>query len=393
MGTHISNQSVDLGTQNTKIGVYIHVPFCNEKCPYCDFYSLTRSFDRMDAYTQAVIRTIHSYTPHGLLADTLYFGGGTPSLLGAKRLGEIVAAARETFGLEQAEITVEVNPTAQEAWLERLFEGLFAAGVNRLSFGLQSANLSELQALGRRHTPEQAWNAVKTAQRIGFSNLSLDLMLAIPYQTKESLLRSIEFCAQANISHISAYLLKIEPDTSFFTNKDALLPCLPNEEELEALYLLAVEELERRGLEQYEISNFAKREQGVLLESRHNTKYWRGEEYLGIGPAAHGFFQGKRYYSPPDLDSFLAGKPPIPDGDGGGREEFAMLALRLKRGLSQSVWQAQFGEPLPSAYLRRAKKFVPPGLIRWTEGEPGFSLTPKGFLVSNALIADLLFGT
>ena len=232
----------------TPVGVYIHVPFCNEKCPYCDFYSLTRSFDRMDAYTQAVIRAIHSYAPLHLSADTLYFGGGTPSLLGAKRLGKIVAAARETFGLEQAEITVEVNPTAQEAWLERLFEELFAAGVNRLSLGLQSANQSELQALGRRHTPEQAWNAVKTAQRIGFSNLSLDLMLAIPYQTKESLLRSIEFCAEANIPHVS-YLLKIEPGTSFFAKQDALLPSLPNEEELEALYLLAVEELERRGFD------------------------------------------------------------------------------------------------------------------------------------------------
>ena len=168
--------------------------------------------------------------------------------MGTKRLGRVVAAARETFGLEQAEITVEVNPMAQEAWLERLFEELFAAGVNRLSLGLQSANQSELQALGRRHTPEQAWNAVKTAQRIGFSNLSLDLMLAIPYQTKESLLRSIEFCAEANIPHVSAYLLKIEPGTSFFAKQDALLPSLPNEEELEALYLLAAEGIGAAGL-------------------------------------------------------------------------------------------------------------------------------------------------
>lgn len=378
-----------MNSAKTPLGIYVHVPFCAEKCPYCDFYSLSGSPDVMDAYTQRILAALQAYAPQHLAADTLYFGGGTPSLLGAERLARITRAARETFGLAGAEITVEVNPTAREDDMARLLDGLHQAGVNRLSLGLQSAHPEELRALGRRHTPEQAARAVELAHECGFRNCSLDLMLAIPQQTPDSLRESIAFCAQAGASHVSAYLLKIEPGTAFYPRKMQL--SLP-EEVVEERYLFTVQELARQGFEQYEISNFARREDGVLLESRHNTKYWRGEEVLGFGPAAHSYFRGERFFQPPDLTAFLAGQPPVPDGEGGSREEFAMLALRLTRGLSDSIWQERFGESLPAAYLRRARKFAPPGLLCLREDEPGFFLTPRGFLVSNALIGEILFG-
>ncbi len=374
------------------IGIYIHAPFCTEKCPYCDFYSMPRAFSDMDAYTKAVIRDLRAYAGNGLQADTLYFGGGTPSLLGAARIGEIIGAVREWFGLSKGEITVEVNPTAQETWLENLFHGFAQAGVNRISVGMQSANEMELRQLGRRHTPRQAGRTVELARAAGISHVSLDLMLAIPGQTPESLMHTLAFCGETKAEHLSAYLLKIEPGTPFDTQRETLRPLLPQEEQVEELYLLAVAELERQGYEQYEISNFARRQNGVLLEGKHNKKYWCAQEYLGIGPSAHSYLFGKRFYSPADLGRFLQGCQTLPDGDGGGREEFAMLRLRLREGLCDSVWQAQFSEPLPRDYVRRAKKFVPAGLVRLCDTEPGFSLTPKGFLLSNALIGEILFG-
>lgn len=375
-----------------RIGVYIHVPFCTEKCPYCDFYSMPRLFSHMDAYTGAVIRDLRGYAGKGLHADTVYFGGGTPSLLGAERIAQILGAIRECFGFTSGEVTVEVNPTAQETWLAKLLEGLAQAGVNRISVGLQSANEGELLQLGRRHTPGQARRAVQLAQAAGIGNVSLDVMLAIPGQTPESLMRTLIFCEETGAQHLSAYLLKVEPGTPFYERRGELRKHLPNEEEEEALYLLTVEELEKRGYEQYEISNFARRRDGVLLESRHNQKYWCTQEYLGVGPSAHSCLFGKRFYYPRDLGRFLTGCEPIPDGDAGSPEEFAMLRLRLREGLSDSIWQERFGQGMPQEYLRRAKKLVPPGLVRLSGTEPGFSLTPKGYLVSNAVIGEILFG-
>lgn len=374
------------------IGVYIHAPFCTEKCPYCDFYSMPRQFARMDAYTNAVIRALHSYAGKGLQADTVYFGGGTPSLLGASRIGKMVDAVRECLGFTEGEVTVEVNPTAQERWLGELLEGLAGAGVNRVSVGLQSADGRELERLGRRHTPAQVQAAVRLAREAGIANVSLDVMLAVPGQTRESLQRTLAFCAETGAEHVSAYLLKIEPGTAFYQQRETLQKLLPDEDETGALYLLAVEELGRFGYEQYEVSNFARRKDGKLFGSRHNQKYWCGEEYLGIGPSAHSYLFGKRFYYDADLEKFLAGCGTVPDGNGGSREEFTMLRLRLRAGLTERIWRTRFGEPLPQDYLRRAKKFAAPGLVQFCESEPGFFLTPKGFLVSNALIGEILFG-
>ena len=191
------------------IGLYLHVPFCDAKCPYCDFYSMRGSTEDWERYTESIISHLYDYQDRNLAVDSVYFGGGTPSLLGAERLGRMLEAVRGAFALSpEAEITVEVNPTREPG---RFFEGLAEAGVTRVSIGLQSAQAAELRALGRRHTAEQAAHAVALAHRAGIANVSLDLMLAVPGQTVESLRESVRFCAQAGVTHVSAYLLKIEP--------------------------------------------------------------------------------------------------------------------------------------------------------------------------------------
>ncbi len=363
------------------IGVYIHVPFCGKKCPYCDFYSAPPTKSALAQYASAMAGQLLSYKRKGVTADTLYFGGGTPNLLGGEAIARLIEAAREGFGLlAGSEITVEANPFSATA---AFFQQIHAGGANRLSLGLQSANPQELRCLGRRHTPEQAAAAIRNAKEAGFANISLDLMLGVPGQTKESLLRSIGFCAQMDVQHISAYLLKIEPGTAFYAQKEQLP--LPDEEAVRALYLTAVAELERLGFAQYEISNFAK----SGFAGQHNLKYWHCQEYLGFGPSAHSFWNGKRFYYPRSTEDFLRGRPPLPDGDGGSRTEVAMLQLRLTEGLSNGLWQARFGEPLPAALLRAARRYEKAGLVAF-DGPDRFHLTPEGFLVSNPLIGELL---
>ncbi|MBE6822140.1 MAG: radical SAM family heme chaperone HemW [Ruminococcaceae bacterium] len=365
-----------------KIGLYIHVPFCDGKCPYCDFYSMRGTEERMEQYTNSIISSILSYGKQlNRRADTLYFGGGTPSLLGAARIRSIVRTAQECFGLEDAEITLEANPAAD---LSEFFRAVHDAGVNRLSIGMQSAVEEELHLLGRRHTARQAEQAVRDAQKAGFTNISLDLMIATPNQTMESLKRSIQFCAETGVQHISAYLLKIEPHTAYAKQREQL--ALPDDDTAGELYLCACEELERLGFLQYEISNFAV----PGFESRHNLKYWHCEEYLGIGPAAHSFLNGNRFYYERSLLGFLNGGKPKTDGEGGGFEEYAMLALRLSEGLTERGCRERFGSGIPVSMRKTAKKYERAGLTAPTPD--GFRLTRNGFLVSNTLIAELLFG-
>lgn len=363
------------------IGLYVHIPFCGQKCPYCDFYSAVPAKHTLDIYTDVLERQLYAFSGKNISADTLYFGGGTPNLLGGERLSRLIDAAKAGFSLpEDSEITVEANPsTTTGAFLDTIRK----SGANRLSLGLQSAEERELRFLGRRHTPEQCAKVIRDARSAGFSHISLDLMLAVPGQTKDSLHRSIAFCLSQDIEHLSAYLLKIEPGTPFYRQKDTLF--LPDEDETADLYSQLVTELAEAGYRQYEISNFAK----AGFQGRHNLKYWHGEEYLGFGPSAHSFHGGKRFYYPRSLDDYLLGKPPIDDGDGGSREEVAMLQLRLTEGLSDAMWRSRFGEPLPGALLQRAKQYEKAGLIQF-DSPTSFHLTPDGFLVSNLLIGELL---
>ena len=357
------------------IGLYIHFPFCVSTCPYCDFYSAPARDAEMDAYVQAVMDAVYAWQAKGKRFDTVYFGGGTPSLLGAERLSRIARVLRDE---PIREFTVECNPSSVQ---DGLFAALYAAGVNRISLGLQSAVDAERRALGRAADAQTAARCVRLAQKAGFTDISLDLMLGIPEQTADSLQTSVDFCADLGVTHVSAYLLKIEPGTPFYARRDRL--ALPDEDAVCALYLQAVRDLAKHGYRQYEISNFAL----PGHEGKHNLKYWDDREYVGIGPAAHSFVDGKRFFYPRDTASFLRGDDPIADGDGGSFGEYAMLRLRLTEGLTQQGTMERFASPIPQSVIRYASKLPEHLVIVDTHG---VRLTPDGFLISNAILADIL---
>lgn len=362
-------------------GLYFHVPFCDGKCPYCDFYSLSGTAELMDAYTARVESLLARFGAEwGRPVSTVYFGGGTPNLLGAGRLARLLEGAGKYFSISPgAEITCEANPThAGRAF----FSGLRRAGFNRVSMGLQSANEDELRLLGRAHTPGEAAEAVSNARAGGFDNLSLDLMLGLPHSGLDSLARSIQFAAGLEPEHISAYILKVEPDTPFASRQLDL----PDGDEAAEQYLYCVRRLAELGYAQYEISNFSR----PGRESRHNLLYWRDEEYLGLGPAAHSFYGGRRFFWPRDLRGFLAGGEPVDDGPGGSLEEYAMLNLRLTEGLSLTAIRERFGPQGGAAFREMQARAAqcPKHLIHMEPGRLRF--TPEGFLVSNALLGRII---
>lgn len=366
------------------IGLYIHTPFCIRKCPYCDFYSAPpRSEEELDRYVEGVLTALERWARrYPCTADTLYFGGGTPALLGGERLSAIIRRADELFSLHQntPEITLEANPADD---LADTLSAFAAAGGNRLSLGMQSAVPSELTALGRRHTPADVERTVADARRAGIDNVSLDLMLGISGQTTASALYSADYAASLGADHVSAYLLKIEPNTPY----GHCPPPLPDEDATADLYLAVMERLDGMGYHQYEISNTAK----AGRESRHNLKYWDGQPYLGIGPAASSCLGGVRFTYPRDTAYFLEGGDPVEDPAEGpavdSPEEYALLRLRLSEGLTADGYRRRFGADLPAAWVESARRL--PAHLVVGDGD-GIRLTRQGFLVSNSLICHIL---
>lgn len=352
-------------------GLYVHIPFCLSKCPYCDFYSVRYENETAERYKIAVINNLLYY---GGKFDTVYFGGGTPILLW-KEIAQILEQVKVKSG---AEITVEANPCCSNA--ENL-SALRSAGVNRISFGVQSLNDSLLKGLGRRHDGKTAVQAIEKAAECGYENISADLMLGVEGQTFKDVTDSINLLSALPVTHISAYMLKIEKGTPFA--KRTLK--LPDEEEICDIYLNAVNELEANGFRQYEISNFAK--EG--FSCRHNIIYWDRREYLGIGPAAHSFYGGRRFYTERDLSEFIASPYQKTyaeeDSELSGAEEYLMLRLRLSEGLSLDEFGRRGGS---SEKLVQNLSNIPKEYYKFDDNR--ISLTPRGFLVSNAVIGALL---
>lgn len=361
------------------IGLYLHIPFCKAKCPYCDFYSLCSKENEKEAYTSALIERVLSSTRDlQCKGDTLYIGGGTPSVLGEKRLAKIVGSCRD-FLTPTAEITVECNPFGLT---EDFFRVLFDCGVNRISMGLQSAVDGERRALGRLSDTNQVEKAVKMAQGVGFENITLDVMLGIPQQTEKSLNETLNFCVSLGVPHISAYMLKIEENTYFYKNRHKYN--FPDDDLTADLYLQMCEALEGTGIMQYEISNFAK----TGYESRHNLKYWHCEEYLGLGPSAHSFLEGKRFYFDRDIESFIKGGAPVYDGEGGSFSEYAMLNLRLCEGLKENKVLEKYGHSIPKSIYEKSQIFIDNGYM--VTDDNSIKLTRKGFLLSNTILSEIL---
>ena len=367
---------------NNSLGLYIHVPFCESKCAYCDFYSYKADDITYNNYTDTICRHIklagQELNKH---ADTLYFGGGTPSLLGGKRIAEIITACKQGFGLENAEITVEANPADN---LANELKTMADACVTRLSLGVQSGIDNELKSLSRRHTNLDVIRTVSDAKNAGIHNISLDLMLGIPKQTLTSIKESLDFLISLNPTHISCYMLKIEPNTAFGRTDLSELG-LPDEDTVADMYLYTSDYLAHNGFEHYEISNFAK----DGFKSRHNTKYWLCEEYLGLGPSAHSYLNGKRFRFDRDIKQYLSCPTVIDDGLGGDFEEYVMLGLRLKDGVNFREITRLFDKEKAEKLKSNAAKLKDSGLINLTDEY--LSLTIKGFLVSNSVITELIF--
>lgn len=359
------------------IGLYLHIPFCNGKCPYCDFYSVTPKGNIIDNYVSALCREIDKTSR---IFDTVYFGGGTPSQLGADNIAKIMSHIRRT---SDCETTLECNPsdTGREN-SDFDFEKIAKCGINRISMGLQSANDCERASLGRRSGCKEVETSIKRIKKAGIDNISLDLMLGIPNQTEESLKKSIEFCKNSGAKHISAYILKIEEGTPFYARKNLL--SLPDEDKTCDFYLQTVSQLAECGYNQYEISNFSL----SGYESKHNLKYWRCEEYLGLGASAHSFVDGKRFFYERSIDDFINGVSPVADGEGGDEEEYIMLALRLSEGLIFENFEKRFGHSVSESIIKKAKGLEKHGLL--TVSNKAISLTVSGFLVSNSVISTLL---
>lgn len=331
----------------------------------------------MEKYTEAVIRDIENFDAAEEV-NTVYFGGGTPSVLGAERISRILDKLRERFIFVSPEITVECNPSSTSF---ELFDELYKAGVNRISLGMQSAVDSERRMLGRTSDRKKITECVENAKKAGFDNISVDLMLGVPNQTKESLLASIMFITQLDIQHISAYMLSIEEGTFFGEHSERY--SFPDDDSVSDMYLFLCDYMEKLNFKQYEISNFAK----AGYKSRHNLRYWHDEEYVSFGPAAHSFYKGKRYFYERNLEKYISSPEKIPDGDGGDKKEYVMLALRLTDGLDKDEYEQKFGV-LTDEFISLADEYRKLGLMK--KDSNSYSMTTCGFLISNTIIGNLV---
>ncbi len=363
-----------------RVGVYIHIPFCVRKCAYCSFYSSAADEDVKESYTEALCKDILSFEGKGIGCDTVYFGGGTPTALESGQLVRIFDAVKEAFELDgDAEVTVEANPDSADL---RKLETLRAAGFNRISFGVQSLDDRELSALGRIHNSEKAVSAVTNARTAGFENISCDMMLGIPLQDTDSMLATAGRLTDLGISHISAYMLSVEEGTPFFEQGIEA-----DDDRLADMYLALCKQLGSEGFEHYEISNFAV----PGRRSRHNLRYWQGREYLGFGCKAHSFFENRRFFCDEDTAEYIrvdSHRLTVLEEEPDKPEEYILLMLRTSEGLSFERLGLLGADEKRIGRIREcAKRLESSGLCKLSEN--GFSLTEKGFLCSNAVIAEL----
>ena len=346
------------------LGLYIHIPFCRSKCAYCDFYSLPNGEGLFKRYAAAMRRHLAETAPSAALhqVDTVYFGGGTPSLLGHRLLLDILdTVAHKYDAAKDAEITLEANPESAQDW--RALRKLRRGGFNRLSLGGQCADDAILRAIGRVHTWDQVESAAAAARRAGFKNLSLDLIYGLPGQTMEGWQDTVEKALSLSPEHLSCYGLKVEEGTPLWERRESA--DLPDDDMQADMYLWMVERLDRAGYGQYEISNFAR----AGMASRHNLKYWRLAEYLT------GVEQGTLRVSQSETI-------PLRERD----TEYIMLSLRTAEGISKHAFEHTFRQrfaPLEQVF----GKYEALGCAERTGR--GWRLTSKGFLLSNTIITDL----
>lgn len=369
-----------MSSTRARLGLYVHIPYCAARCSYCDFYTAAGT-QVPQAYIQALLRELEVFCAQlnrrPLRPDTFYFGGGTPSLLTPQQVAQLIDAAAPPTG---AEITLECNP--EHSTLQRLRE-FGRAGVNRISFGVQTAWDSSLQRLGRRHTMQQARSALAAAQQAGFVQICGDAMLALPNYTPRELTDTLRLLHEGGCTHISAYLLKIEQETVFGRRPPA---GLPDDDAAADFYLQAVDELAQMGYEQYEISNFCK----PNCQGRHNLLYWQCEDYVGLGPSAAGCLGGQRFVTSRGLARFLREGAAYEQQGCCNAQDYIMLQLRLREGLSWVELARRYGVQQTAHQRAVCEQLRVHGLAEPETGDGVLRLTAKGLLVQNSIICALL---
>ena len=385
MARRAPKDSSDLGLRTSALGIYVHIPFCSAICNYCNFNRGLYDAALKSRYVEALRREIGSAPETS--ADTIFFGGGTPSLLEPDEIASIIRAVRDRVVLDPAaEITLETNPeTVDRAKLER-FRG---AGVNRLSFGVQSFHDDELKRLGRIHSAERARAAVRDARAAGFDNVSLDLMMWLPGQSVDTWMANVEGLIAAEPDHASLYLLELYPNAPLKEDMARAGWSQAPDDDAAEMYLRAMERLESAGLRQYEISNVAR----PGRESRHNVKYWQDGEWLAFGCGAHGTVAGVRWKNVSGTEDYIArvtsGGDPVSERrrlSANERVEDALFTgLRLVDGIDLDGFRARYGVNVWEKYGPSLQPYVDAGwLVR--DGSR-LSLTRAGMLMANEVLA------
>ena len=371
------------------LGIYVHIPFCVSKCVYCDFLSSPQTDEVKARYINALCQSIRADETNErrkLPVNSVFFGGGTPSLIKTELLLSILDSIKDRYNLtEDAEITIEANPGTVN--LEKL-KAYRDAGINRISFGIQSAIDSELKMLGRVHNFTEAKEAVYMAKEVGFDNINADIIMAIPGADKDKFKYTLDSILKLDLPHISAYSLIIEEGTKLYDSLDTF-PKLPDEDSEREMYYMLQDCLTANGYRQYEISNFAR--EGY--ESVHNRKYWQMLPYIGYGIAAASFYDGRRYSVTADLDKFISN--PLASIENvelldkkDYYEEFVFLGLRMNEGISREEFQKRFGLNISDIYGKVIESNLKKGLL--LNEDDRLKLSRRGIDLANTVMSDFI---
>ncbi|KPV56171.1 coproporphyrinogen III oxidase [Paenibacillus sp. A3] len=376
----------------TPQAVYIHIPFCTNKCHYCDFNSYVLKgqpvTDYLDALEREMERTVQAVPPGEI--ETIFVGGGTPTVLTPEQMEVFLRRVRAYFPAwsPQLEFTMEANPGTTD--LEKL-QAMKEGGVNRISFGVQSFDNGLLEGIGRIHNTDDVYRSLENARKAGFTNLSIDLMFGLPKQTKAVMEATLKEALALDLPHYSIYSLKVEENTLFHTLYERGQLPLPEEDEEIGMFLLIMERLRSAGYGQYEISNFAR----PGYESRHNAMYWRNQSYYGLGAGAHGYVHGQRHVNikgvQPYIDATRSGLPLLDKKAvevHEAMEDFMMVGLRMLGGVRKADFNEQFGMELDDVFGHVLQRQCSLGLLEASAG--GYKLTERGVLLGNEVFGEFL---
>ena len=371
-------------------GIYIHIPFCKKKCTYCDFYTVVAP-NFIPTLVDSIVKELHfrkEYLKNEAIS-TIYFGGGTPSILKLEEFQQIFNTIFELFSVkDDAEITFEANP---DDLTPQYLASVRTLPFNRISIGIQSFDDEDLKRINRRHTGNEAIEAVKNAQQAGFDNLSIDLIYGLPFQTLEAWEQQLDIGLSLDVQHISSYGLTYEEGTALWKQREKGKVTNVDDETMNAMYLLLLEKVKQKGFEAYEVSNFALPNR----RSRHNTSYWKQEPYLGIGPSAHSYDLNSRQWNVSSIKDYIKALETNTEFFEGEEltlndryNDFVMVSLRTSDGLDKAVMETEFGTELAEYCLSNARPFIETGKVADVDGK--LSLTPDGIMISNLILIQLM---